>query len=86
MYLKGYDNTCSLCLDDEIKQINLFYPRDHIYFLGISYSRLDVEESISEDVMLSILLFLGVTHSEAAGNGRNETELHFTHIRFLYDM
>ena len=23
---------------------------------------------------------------EAAGNGRNETELHFTHIRFLYDM
>ena len=24
--------------------------------------------------------------NEAAGNGRNETELHFTHIRFLYDM
>ena len=66
VYLKGYDNTCSLCFDDEIKQINLFYPRDHIYFLGISYSRLNVEENVSEGVMLSILLFLGVTHSVLA--------------------
>ena len=37
----------------------------------------------------AVLIGLGISTwnlFEAAGNGRNETELHFTHIRFLYDM
>ena len=46
----------------------------------------DTEELKEERLQERRGLLSRLGEREAVGNGRNEIELHFTHIRFLYDM